>query len=93
MQEWSVDDEESQSDWKPQLHSVWDRILDQYLSEPATATNSRAEPEPSGRPSKKQRTNENGDGKGKKSQEPNAPFEEFWRVLVDGKLFANLQQV
>ncbi|KAI8145824.1 DNA polymerase phi-domain-containing protein [Fennellomyces sp. T-0311] len=77
------------ADWKPQLHSVWDRFLTKYL-EASTQANGHAELEESDRPKKKQRMNKKGDGKAKdQGEDKAASFGEFWDVVVDKALFDN----
>lgn len=80
-----MDEDENQADWKPQLHSVWDRILTIYLDQPAAATEGRDEQQESTQPKKKQKTNVNGDAKAVTDEEQIAPFAEFWRLAVDGE--------
>ncbi|RUP38412.1 hypothetical protein BC936DRAFT_138400, partial [Jimgerdemannia flammicorona] len=67
----------SQTSWRPQLHSVWDRILSLYLDpapQPAVATpkaKKGAKPKPA------------------RVLSSRAPFQDFWRVIVDESLFDN----
>ncbi|KAI9023102.1 DNA polymerase phi-domain-containing protein [Phycomyces nitens] len=75
VKEVPVEDQEAQADWKPQLHSVWDRLLSVYLDD------SDAETEEAKRPKKKQKT--------AKVEQKTASFQEFWNVVVDETMFDN----
>lgn len=76
-------------EWKPQLHSVWDQLLNIYL-EPVDQMNGHAEREESDRPKKKQRLSKKGDSKASKSDDEKASFEAFWSATVDGMLYLNV---
>ncbi|KAL0096977.1 DNA polymerase phi-domain-containing protein [Phycomyces blakesleeanus] len=76
VKEVPIEDQDAQADWKPQLHSVWDRLLSVYLDGP-----SDAEAEEAKRPKKKQKT--------AKVEQKTASFQEFWNVVVDETMFAN----
>ncbi|KAI9274442.1 DNA polymerase phi-domain-containing protein [Phascolomyces articulosus] len=78
------------ADWKPQLHSVWDRLLATYFETETKQANGHADLEESDRPKKKMRVNKKGDGKAKAQEDDKkAPFSEFWDVCVDQTLFDN----
>ncbi|CDS09480.1 hypothetical protein LRAMOSA10840 [Lichtheimia ramosa] len=88
LKETSEEEQENQVEWKPQLHSVWDQLLNIYL-EPVDQMNGHAEREESDRPKKKQRLSKKGDSKASKSDDEKASFEAFWSATVDGSLFEN----
>ncbi|KAF7729634.1 DNA-directed DNA polymerase [Apophysomyces ossiformis] len=75
-----LEDQESQTEWKPQLHSVWDRLLAVYF-EPSGAVLTNGIENGVERPKKKQKA-------AKKADVPKvAPFQEFWTVTVDQTMF------
>ncbi|KAI9313750.1 DNA polymerase phi-domain-containing protein [Dichotomocladium elegans] len=96
LRESSEDEQETQADWKPQLHNVWDMLLDIYLQPTPEAgapeANGHAEQKDSDRPKKKQRISKNGDSKYKTDNtddQTRASFEAFWSAAVDRSLFDN----
>ncbi|KAG2223120.1 hypothetical protein INT45_005676 [Circinella minor] len=76
------------ADWKPQLHSVWDRLLSIYFETESSSKQNENGHEESDRPKKKMRVNKKGDGKSKSQEEDKkASFGEFWDICVDKSLF------
>ncbi|KAG0178693.1 DNA-directed DNA polymerase [Apophysomyces sp. BC1034] len=75
-----LDEQESHAEWKPQLHSVWDRLLAVYF-EPISGSLTNGVEEGAEPLKKKQKAAK------KKAMQNIASFKEFWTVTVDETMF------